>query len=85
MTDAARILVVDDTPVNLKLLGDLLSDRAGAVRAARQDLGAVVAVLILDAQGNKNRFEFYDAQEPSSIDASEFQFTPPAGTNITKN
>lgn len=49
----------------------------------KSDLGAVVSVLILDAQGNKNRFEFYDAQQPASIDASEFTFTPPAGTNIT--
>ncbi|MFO0612240.1 MAG: outer membrane lipoprotein carrier protein LolA [Polyangiaceae bacterium] len=48
----------------------------------KSDLGAVVSVLILDAQGNKNRFEFYDAQQPASIDASEFTFTPPAGTNI---
>lgn len=51
----------------------------------KSDLGAVVSVLILDAQGNKNRFEFYDAQQPGSIDPSEFTFTPPAGTNITKN
>jgi len=49
----------------------------------KSDLGAVVSVLILDAQGNKNRFEFYDATQPGTIDPSEFQFTPPAGTNIT--
>lgn len=50
----------------------------------KSDLGAVVSVLILDAQGNKNRFEFYDATQPGSIDASEFQFEPPPGTNIKK-
>jgi outer membrane lipoprotein-sorting protein len=48
------------------------------------DPNAVNGVLILDAQGNKNRFELHDASFPTSIDASEFSFTPPAGTNITK-
>lgn len=46
--------------------------------------GAVTGVLILDAQGNRNRFELFDQSFPTAIDASEFTFTPPAGTNITK-
>ncbi len=51
-------------------------------KLAAKDAGAVVAVLILDVQGNRNRFEFFDAGEPSSIDDAEFTFTPPAGTNV---
>ena len=53
-------------------------------KLAKGDPGAVNGVLILDAQGNRNRFELHDASFPTSIDASEFTFTPPAGTNITK-
>jgi len=53
-------------------------------KLAKGDAGVVNGVLILDAQGNKNRFELHDATFPTSIDAAEFTFTPPAGTNITK-
>ena len=51
-------------------------------KLAKKDLGAVVAVLILDVQGNKNRFEFVTAEEPTTVDSSEFSFTPPAGTTV---
>jgi chaperone LolA len=53
-------------------------------KLAKGDPGAVNGVLILDAQGNRNRFELHSASFPTSIDAAEFTFTPPAGTNITK-
>ena len=53
-------------------------------KLAKKDIGAMVAVLILDVQGNRNRFEFHEAEEPSAIDPSEFSFTPPAGTTITQ-
>jgi outer membrane lipoprotein-sorting protein len=49
---------------------------------AKSDPGVVRRVLIVDAQGNKNRFDFEDVSQPASIDAGEFVFTPPAGTNI---
>ena len=39
----------------------------------------------IDAQGNKNRFDFTEASFPASVPATEWEFTPPAGTNITKN
>lgn len=52
-------------------------DKLGA-----KDPGAVTAVLILDAQGNKNRFELFEAKFPDSVDPTEFTFTPPAGTSI---
>jgi outer membrane lipoprotein carrier protein len=49
------------------------------------DPNVIRRVLIVDAQGNRNRFDFEGASQPASIDAGEFVFTPPAGTNITKN
>ncbi len=48
------------------------------------DPSTVSGVLILDAQGNKNRFELHSVSFPDKIDPSEFQFTAPPGTNITK-
>ncbi|NUO54625.1 MAG: outer membrane lipoprotein carrier protein LolA [Polyangiaceae bacterium] len=53
-------------------------------KLSKKDPGAVVGVLVLDAQGNKNRFELSDAKFPDKIDPSEFVFEPPAGTNIVK-
>lgn len=50
----------------------------------KKDPGAVKGVLILDAQGNRNRFELFDQTFPETIDPNEFKFTPPEGTNITK-
>ncbi len=41
-------------------------------------------VLILDAQGNKNRFDFTDVVLNKPVQASEFSFTPPKGTKIIK-
>jgi outer membrane lipoprotein-sorting protein len=51
---------------------------------AKSDPGTVRRVLILDAQGNKNRFDFEGASQPQSIDPAEFTFSPPAGTQITQ-
>lgn len=48
------------------------------------DLGAVRRVLVLDAQGNQNRFDFVHAEEPKSIPDDKFEFTPPKGTQIIK-
>lgn len=48
------------------------------------DLGAVRRVLVVDAQGNRNRFDFIHASEPTKIEADEFEFTPPPGTEIIK-
>jgi outer membrane lipoprotein carrier protein len=50
----------------------------------KSDPGAMEKVLIVDAQGNKNRFTFEGATQPATIDAGEFTFTPPAGTNISR-
>jgi len=47
-------------------------------------LGCVRRVLVIDAQGNKNRFDFLKASEPKSIKPSRFEFTPPSGTQVIK-
>jgi outer membrane lipoprotein carrier protein len=39
-------------------------------------------VLIVDAQGNLNKFTFESPRVNDPIDASQFTFTPPPGTNI---
>jgi outer membrane lipoprotein carrier protein len=41
-------------------------------------------VLVLDAQGNRNRFDFSDPVLNEPVKASEFEFTPPKGTKIIK-
>jgi outer membrane lipoprotein carrier protein len=48
----------------------------------RSDPGAVARVSLVDAQGNKNRFDLDGASQPATIDPSEFTFTAPPGTNI---
>lgn len=48
----------------------------------RHDPGAIARVSLTDAQGNKNRFDLDGATQPAAIDASEFTFTAPPGTNI---
>ncbi|WP_437722051.1 LolA family protein [Sorangium sp. So ce861] len=52
---------------------------------AKKDPGVVRRVLIVDAQGNRNRFDFEGASQPASIDPAEFQFTPPPGTDVKQN
>jgi outer membrane lipoprotein-sorting protein len=50
----------------------------------KKDPGVIRRVLILDAQGNRNRFDFEESTQPASIDPGEFVFTPPPGTDIKK-
>lgn len=54
------------------------------VLLAKSDPGTVRRVLIVDAQGNRNRFDFEGASQPQSIDPAEFTFSPPPGTQITQ-
>lgn len=49
-----------------------------------QATNQVRRVLILDAQGNKNRFEFNSAVANQTVEKKEFEFTPPAGTKTVK-
>jgi outer membrane lipoprotein carrier protein len=41
-------------------------------------------VLILDAQGNRNRFDFNSPKVNEPVPAETFRFTPPPGTTIVK-
>jgi outer membrane lipoprotein carrier protein len=41
-------------------------------------------VLLLDAQGNRNRFDFTKPSTSVKIQPGEFTFTPPAGTQIVR-
>jgi outer membrane lipoprotein carrier protein len=41
-------------------------------------------VLILDAQGNRNRFDFDNPLVNTPVPPNEFSFTPPEGTQIVK-
>jgi outer membrane lipoprotein carrier protein len=48
------------------------------------DPACVRRVLVVDAQGNRNRFDFIHIEQPDTIPAKEFKFEPPAGTTILK-
>ena len=41
-------------------------------------------VILLDAEGNRNRFTFVNPQVNVRVPNSEFEFTPPAGTQVIK-
>jgi outer membrane lipoprotein carrier protein len=43
-----------------------------------------VQVLVLDAQGNRNRFDFLHVEEPARMPPGEFEFEPPPGTQILR-
>jgi outer membrane lipoprotein carrier protein len=63
----------DPTPAYQKVL--LYVDAATA---------QVRRVLILDAQGNRNRFDFENPLVNTPVPPTEFTFSPPAGTQIVK-
>jgi outer membrane lipoprotein carrier protein len=63
----------DPTPAYQKVL--LYIDSATA---------QVRRVLILDAQGNRNRFEFNNPIVNTPVAQGEFSFSPPAGTQVVK-
>jgi len=41
-------------------------------------------VLLVDAQGNRNRFDFSNPSVNTKFEPTEFTFTPPAGTQIVR-
>jgi outer membrane lipoprotein carrier protein len=41
-------------------------------------------VLVLDGQGNRNRFDFENPRVNEPVNPSQFQFTPPPGTSIVR-
>ncbi len=48
------------------------------------ETGRVDRILVLDAQGNSNRFVLDGAEVNGKLPAGEFRFTPPRGTKIVK-
>ncbi|MEI7891884.1 MAG: outer membrane lipoprotein carrier protein LolA [Myxococcales bacterium] len=44
----------------------------------------VLRVMVLDGQGNRNRFDFIDPKRNVSVDMRRFEFTPPSGTKIIR-
>ncbi len=63
----------DPTPAYQKVL--LYVDSATA---------QVRRVLIVDAQGNRNRFDFNNPLANTPVPSTEFTFTPPSGTQVIK-
>lgn len=41
-------------------------------------------VMVLDAQGNRNRFDFQNPRVNEPVPVNHFQFTPPPGTSIVR-
>jgi outer membrane lipoprotein carrier protein len=41
-------------------------------------------VMVIDGQGNRNRFDFINPRINEPVTAAEFQFTPPSGTSIVR-
>jgi outer membrane lipoprotein carrier protein len=39
-------------------------------------------VMIIDGQGNRNRFDFDDAKMNQPVPPESFKYTPPPGTSI---
>ena len=41
-------------------------------------------VLLVDAQGNRNRFDFLSPTVNAKVEPSEFAFVPPSGTQVVR-
>jgi len=50
----------------------------------RKSAEAMKTVILIDAQGNRNRFDFTRASFPATLRDEVFTFTPPPGTNIVR-
>jgi outer membrane lipoprotein carrier protein len=49
-----------------------------------KDTSQVRRVMVLDAQGNRNRFDFTNPRVNEPVLANHFQFVPPPGTSIVR-
>ena len=77
-------VVLDGRPLTPNPSYELVMFYVDSAALAASDPGALKRVLVVDAQKNKNRFDFEGVTQPPSIPAAEFTFTPPAGTTIKK-
>lgn len=67
----------EPTPVMTRMLlfvGDGRGDRYGEVER----------ILVVDAQGNHNRFDFHELKRGKDIPNREFTFRPPRGTHVIR-
>jgi outer membrane lipoprotein carrier protein len=51
---------------------------------AKRSPGTIRRVVVLDAQKNRNRFDFLEASTPDRVEPSEFVFSPPPGVTVVK-
>jgi outer membrane lipoprotein carrier protein len=77
-------VVLDGKPLTPTAGYDLVMFYINKDLLEKGDPGAIERVLVRDAQGNKNRFDFKGATQPATISPDEFAYTPPAGTTIVK-
>ena len=56
-----------------------IADRSATLWSATAQVRRVVVV---DAQGNRNRFDFNNPIVNTPVPPSEFTFTPPSGTSV---
>lgn len=77
-------VVLDGKPLTASPTNELTMFFIDKALLDRSDPGAMKSLLIVDAQGNRNRFTFESVTQPDRIDPAEFSFTPPPGTNILR-
>jgi outer membrane lipoprotein carrier protein len=70
----------EPTPHYDRILFYVVMVGEGAARA-----GVVRRVLIIDAAGNRNRFDFKDLQFDRAVPDGRFRFQAPKGTRVVKN
>jgi outer membrane lipoprotein carrier protein len=75
-------VVLDGRPLTPTVGYDLVMFYINKELLEKGDPGAIERVLVRDAQGNKNRFDFKGSTQPATIAPAEFTFSPPAGTTI---
>jgi outer membrane lipoprotein carrier protein len=75
-------VVLDGKPLTPTVGYELVMFYINKDLLAKADPGAIERVLVRDAQGNKNRFDFKGSSQPATIDPAEFTFTPPPGTTL---
>ena len=69
--------------------GDTYFERlTGGVTVVKFYVDAATAqvrrVLLVDAQGNRNRFDFLSPTINAKVEPSEFAFVPPSGTQVVR-
>lgn len=77
-------VILDGKPLTPNLSYELAMFYIDQSLLQKSDPNAIRRVLVVDAQGNRNRFDFTNVTQPASINPAEFTFTPPPGTDIKR-